>query len=72
MNRSQGLGPMPNATVLVLWVDPADGDCAFATVGYWLSTSQAHFAVMRTYVTMEGAGRERLKFRRSGGTDPNG
>lgn len=43
-----------------------------ATVGCWLGTGQAYLAIMGTYVTMEGAGRERLKFRRSGRTDPNG
>jgi len=40
-----------------------------ATVGCWLDTGQAYLAIMGTYMTMEGAGREELK-RRSGGTDP--
>jgi len=55
-HASQGLGPMPNATVVALWVDPADDDWVFASIGYWLGTSQAHFVMVETYVTMEGDG----------------
>jgi len=32
--------------VIALWVDPAEDDRVFATVGYWLGTSQARFAVV--------------------------
>jgi len=54
-HASQGLGPMPNATVIALWVDPAEDDRVYAMVGYWLGISQARVAVMGTYVTVNGA-----------------
>lgn len=28
--------------VIALWVDPAEEDRVYATVGYWLGISQAH------------------------------
>jgi hypothetical protein len=47
--------------VIALWVDPAeDDDRVFATAGYWLGTSQAHFAVVGMYVTTDDAGNWRL------------
>ena len=51
---------MPNATVIALWVDPAEDDRLFATVGYWLGASQARFVVVGTYVAMDGAGNSQL------------
>lgn len=49
-----GLGPMPNATVTALTVDPSAPERIYASIGYWLGTSQAHFAPMGTYVSSDG------------------
>ncbi len=53
---SEGLGPMPNATVTALTVDDENPDVLYASIGYYLGTSQAHFAPMGTWVSTNGGG----------------
>jgi hypothetical protein len=49
-----GLGPMPNATVTSLTVDPDLPDRLYASIGYWIGTNEARFAPMGTYVSDDG------------------
>ncbi len=49
-----GLGPMPNATITSLTVDPDSPNRLYASIGYWLGTGEAHFAPMGTYVSDDG------------------
>lgn len=49
-----GLGSMPNPTVTALTVDPSVPHRLYASIGYWLGTSQARFAPMGTYVSSDG------------------
>jgi hypothetical protein len=51
---NQGLGPMPNATVTSLTIDSQNPNLLRATIGYYLGTSQAHFAPMGTWVSTDG------------------
>lgn len=51
---NEGLGPMPNATVTSLTVDPNRPDRLYASIGYWFGTSQAQFAPLGTYASDDG------------------
>jgi hypothetical protein len=45
---------MPNVTVTSLTVDSQDPNLLHATIGYYLGTSQAHFAPMGSWVSTDG------------------
>ena len=48
-----GLGPMLNATVSALSLDPQDDARLYVTIGYWFGTSEPHFAAMGTWVSTD-------------------
>ncbi len=52
-SASLGLGPMPNATVTALGLDPQDDARLYATIGYWFGTSEPHFASLGTWVSTD-------------------